>query len=503
MKKIISILAIAATFVAVSCKKGGEPTPEKKILETSSITPAEGEEGTIVTIAGKNFEEGVEVFFGEVKASVTASTATSITAVAPANEPGECVVKVILGEQTAQNLKFTYLDTKVSISSISAQAGYDQDELKIVGKNFSAVAGLNTVEFGESKAVVTAATPTELTVEVPYNDAGTYDVKVTVNGQTAVSPSQFKYNKDVYYCTADVVNVSSVLQGEKNVYDVFFLSDNRLAIGTRAGEVCLVNVETGASDMLYSRTDGRRARGFAQNSDKSLLYVAFQGHSCVRWMNIATKEVGDLVTGLPSAMKVKFDKDDNMYVCTADEGNVYKYAKGSYSKDKSADENNAGKTLFAHFDGVIIKDMEFDAAGNLIVAVHSGTNSAPALFCVDPSGNSKMIAGSTTEGATDINTGEYRQPLSARFKQEILGLTVDNTGRIWVSDASMGTYVIKPGKKGYEDAVVSFVHSGSRGWVNGSRPESFAQNVKAEGIEVYIADYNNGGRIHKAKLEVE
>ena len=170
MKKFASILAIAAALASVSCSKNNEPEPvpgEGDTLETTAINPSEGEVGTEVTITGKNFGDGVEVFFRDVKATVLSSTTTTISVVVPENELGECVVKVVLGDQKTENLKFTYLEsTKVMISSLSAQSGYDQDEIKILGKNFSAVAGLNAVTFGEIAAVVIAATPTELTVEV-------------------------------------------------------------------------------------------------------------------------------------------------------------------------------------------------------------------------------------------------------------------------------------------------------------------------------------------------
>ncbi|MGN0190029.1 MAG: IPT/TIG domain-containing protein [Candidatus Cryptobacteroides sp.] len=479
-------------------------------LETTAINPAEGEVGVEVTITGNNIGEGVEVYFRDVKATVLSATDNTIKTLAPENEAGECVVKVVLGEQKTENLKFTYLEsTNVKITSLSAVSGYDQDEIKISGKNFNALAGLNAVAFGDTPAVVTAASPTELTVEVPYNDPGSYDVTVTVNGVTAYSPVQFKYNKDVYYCTGNVIDVSAKLAvgSQTNVYGILFLKDGRLAMGTRDGEVCLANIQTGEGEVIFSRTDGRRARGLAQNTrDSKMLFVAFQGHNSVKWINLETQGNGDLVTGLPGAMTVKFDKDDNMYVCTADEGNVYKFAKDAYSCDKSADENNAGKTLFTHFDDVTVKNMAFDNDGNLIVGMFhkvDENNKFPALYSVDKDGNQTLIAGSLEEGTTDRNTGEFRNPLTARFKGEILGLTVDSNNCIWFSDSSMGTYVIKPGKNGYKDATVAFVHDGGKGWVTGSWPEGYAQNPNAEGVEMYIGDYNHGGCIHKAVLTVE
>lgn len=503
MKKIFSILAICATVLAVSCKKDNSEPEVKKILKTAAISPEEGEAGTEVRITGENFDNTVTVFFGDAKAAVSSVSATAIAVTAPENEPGEYTVKVVLGDQSASNLKFTYIDTKLAVTAISAESGYDQDELTITGRNFNAVAGLNSVKFGDVPAVVTNATATELTVEVPVNETGaSYDVTVTVGGQTAAAPVQFKYIKEVYKAEKKAVNLGFADGENPKVYDVEFLKDGRLAMGTKGGSVYLYDLKTKTYETLLDKTDGRRAHGLTQNPVDGKLYVAFQGWNYIATIDPATKEYHQLVTKLPVVMQVKFDKDNNMYANCCNEGVVYKWAAGTYGSDKSDEEIRNAKVEFVKFD-TQVKCMDFDKDGNLIVGLLNEAAGAASIWSVDKSGNKKLIAGSATEKPSGVTVGDYRQPLTARFNTGILGLMVDSRGCIWFSDYYMMTYLLKPGKKGYEDATVTAIHSGANGWADGAQPEGYAQNPKAEGVEVYIADLNRYGVAHRAWLELE
>ncbi len=503
MKKFLSILAICATVCAVSCKIDNSEPEVKKIIKTTAISPEEGEAGTEVRITGENFDNTVAVFFGEAKATVSSASETVIAVTAPENEPGEYAVKVVIGDQSASNLKFTYLDTKLAVTAISSEAGYDQDELTITGKNFNAVAGLNSVKFGDVPAVVTNATATELTVEVPVNETGaSYDVTVTVGEQTATAPVQFKYNKDVYKGQKKAVDLGFAAGENPKVYDVEFLKDGRLAMGTKGGSIYLYDFEKKTYETLLDKSDGRRAHGLTQNPVDGKLYVAFQGWNYIASIDPDTKEYKQLVTGLPVVMQIKFDKDNNMYANCCNEGIVYKWAAGTYSSDKSDEEIRNAKVEFAKFD-TKVKCMDFDNDGNLIVGLLNEAGGAASIWSVDKTGNKKIIAGSTTEKPNGITLGDYRQPLTARFNTGILGIMVDSRGCIWFSDHSMMTYLLKPGKKGYEDASVSAIHSSANGWADGAQPEGYAQNPKAEGVEVYIADLNRYGVAHRAWLEVE
>lgn len=76
------------------------------------------------------------------------------------------------------------------INSFTPLAAAPGNTITINGNNFSASAASNTVFFGAVKAVVTAASPTQLSVTVP-NGAIYQSISVTVNGLTAYSSKSF------------------------------------------------------------------------------------------------------------------------------------------------------------------------------------------------------------------------------------------------------------------------------------------------------------------------
>lgn len=77
-----------------------------------------------------------------------------------------------------------------TITSFTPASGAIGTTVTITGTNFSAVAANNIVYFGATRATVTAATPTQLTVTVPVG--ATYQsISVLVNGLTAFSTKPF------------------------------------------------------------------------------------------------------------------------------------------------------------------------------------------------------------------------------------------------------------------------------------------------------------------------
>jgi FG-GAP-like repeat/IPT/TIG domain/Secretion system C-terminal sorting domain len=93
-----------------------------------------------------------------------------------------------------------------TISSFSPTSGPIGTLVKIFGANFSTVSANNIVYFGATKATVTAATATQLTVTVPKG--ATYQpITVTVGGFTAFSNSPFI----VTFTGGGAINVNSFL----------------------------------------------------------------------------------------------------------------------------------------------------------------------------------------------------------------------------------------------------------------------------------------------------
>ncbi len=77
---------------------------------------------------------------------------------------------------------------ELTVTSISPDTGGEGTQVNITGTGFSTVASQNTVTLNDKGCVVVVATETLLKITIPA-DAGTGNIKVTVNGQTAETPT--------------------------------------------------------------------------------------------------------------------------------------------------------------------------------------------------------------------------------------------------------------------------------------------------------------------------
>lgn len=153
----------------------------------SSFTPTIGVAGTTVTITGTNFTNASSVLFGGTPAaSYTVTSATTINAVLGSGTSGE--VSVITPNGTATRAGFSFgPPTITSFTPASAPVGAS---VTISGTNFSSLSTENTVFFGAVKAMVSAASPTQLSVIVPAG-ASYAPITVTSNQLTAYSSQPF------------------------------------------------------------------------------------------------------------------------------------------------------------------------------------------------------------------------------------------------------------------------------------------------------------------------
>lgn len=151
----------------------------------TAIDPGTGPEGASVTITGKNFSSTPAdntVSFNGTTATVTASTAKSITTTVPDGAtPGN--VTVTAGGETSEGVAFTVLfpPTVLSMEPTIGKAG---DVVTITGKYFSTTPEENVVTFSGIAATVSASTATSITVIVPEG-APTGEVIVTEGGETS------------------------------------------------------------------------------------------------------------------------------------------------------------------------------------------------------------------------------------------------------------------------------------------------------------------------------
>ncbi len=170
----------------------------------TDVQPKEGSEagGEQVTIKGAGFAEGAQVLFGTTPAvSVTVNSATSITAVSPAESVGPQNVEVVnaAGESEVEPVKAKFaftLATTPTVSGLSASYGPQAGGtiVQITGSEF--LAGSSTVRFASTPATnVTVNSGASITATAPAG-SGIVDVTVTTSKGTSATSGgdRFKYN---------------------------------------------------------------------------------------------------------------------------------------------------------------------------------------------------------------------------------------------------------------------------------------------------------------------
>jgi hypothetical protein len=147
-----------------------------------------------VTITGTNLSGATTVSFGMSSGNVTADSATSVTATAPAGSVGAVDVTVTTPGGTSATSSadtFTYVAapppaptvTGVNPTSGSTDGGAT---VTITGTN---LAGATAVQFGKTTATVSADSATSVTATAPTGSAGAVDVTVTTPGGTSATSS--------------------------------------------------------------------------------------------------------------------------------------------------------------------------------------------------------------------------------------------------------------------------------------------------------------------------
>jgi hypothetical protein len=160
----------------------------KAIPFIQSFTPTLGNKGTTVTITGANFTGITSVRFGGIEAtSFAVVSPTKITAVVGSGATGDITITNNLGVGSLSG--FVY-GAPLTISSLSPLKGEAGTTVTLSGTNFSSALENNIVSFGGVNAKVLTATPTKITVSVPFGSVYK-PVSVTVGGATAWSGESF------------------------------------------------------------------------------------------------------------------------------------------------------------------------------------------------------------------------------------------------------------------------------------------------------------------------
>ena len=156
---------------AVTIKVGAETVPGKtfkvEMPEITGISPVEGREGEEVTITGKNFQETAKenkVFFGEVEASVSKATATSLTVKVPKAPLGDHAVTIKVETTTVPGKTFKVLRGKTINITLSHQNDDVEESINdsgdpeykkdyVAGKMHLTSGGLEFGKFNDYRAI--------------------------------------------------------------------------------------------------------------------------------------------------------------------------------------------------------------------------------------------------------------------------------------------------------------------------------------------------------------
>lgn len=245
---ILAFVAIAlSACIQVDDPDNPEDSGESVTIPTiSSFYPLSGSVGTTVSVNGTNFSTTAvnnTVLFNGVAATVTAATTTQLTVTVPSGATTGAISVTVGATTVTSSASFTVITQATEPPTVSAFApgsGSVGTTVTITGTNFSVNPILNTVLFNGTKATVTSATATQLTVIVPSgattgsitvivgensvvsSDSFTVDVSstnvvVTYNGTTATVANPYEGNGvTATVSSGDVVVRSTISDGEVN-----------------------------------------------------------------------------------------------------------------------------------------------------------------------------------------------------------------------------------------------------------------------------------------------
>ena len=150
--------------------------------QLSSISPAVGPVGQVVTLDGQNFgflqgSSNTVVTFNGVPATLDWLASGLQIRVPPGATTGPVVVTV---DGRASNA--VTFSVAPHVTSISASSGVAGQSLTLTGTTFGVVQGPSTVTFNGSAATVTSWSDTSVTAIAPANAGGAEQVAVTVGG---------------------------------------------------------------------------------------------------------------------------------------------------------------------------------------------------------------------------------------------------------------------------------------------------------------------------------
>ena len=128
-------------FIWTSCDKGGEEIVDLKYegraVSVSSISPVAGYIGEELTINGKQFgvsPELMKVFIGEDETEIVSCSEERLVVKVPEGATSGKIILNLLGNTYVSELTYEVLG-QPSVTAISPEMGFPDDEITIVGNN--------------------------------------------------------------------------------------------------------------------------------------------------------------------------------------------------------------------------------------------------------------------------------------------------------------------------------------------------------------------------------
>jgi hypothetical protein len=173
---------IVVTVAGVS--SNGEPFTVYPYPAINSISPANGQVGTPVTVTGTGLLDGEGngvVAFNGTPATILSQSSTSVLVDVPPGATTGAVSVRANGNTVKSSTNFTVVDPLVNISGISPNYGAPASMVSITGTNFGATQGAGSVTVNGALAYVVSWSNTAVVIQVPSR-ATTGNIVVTAGG---------------------------------------------------------------------------------------------------------------------------------------------------------------------------------------------------------------------------------------------------------------------------------------------------------------------------------
>lgn len=291
----------------------------------TSFTPANGPQGTVVTINGTGFTNVTAVNFGDQPAaSFTVNSSTQITATVGAGSSGN--VRVMASGSELALGWFSFVPPPPSITSFTPTTAVDWATVTITGTNFTDV---TNVTFGDKPAYMfTVNSPTSITATI--REGATGNVVVTTAGGSAAATGTFTYINppDIYSFTPNrAASLDTITIQGKYLTGVTAVSFGDIPVAS-----FMVTNDQEIKALVGAGANGRLKVSGPHGID-SMMYFTYLNNAAIRSFTPENAQPGTVVTitgyNLGNATAVSFGgvaaasftiQDDNTIKATVGQG---------------------------------------------------------------------------------------------------------------------------------------------------------------------------------------